>query len=103
LSDYYGYYNISDECFVTDLEADQTNYLIPVTGKPYEKITDESYYFKLEKYKDYILELLESGLIFPSNKFSFGDRLESLKDLSISRTSFDWGLIFLNLIQQIHI
>jgi methionyl-tRNA synthetase len=94
LSDYSGYYNVREECFVTELEAAQTNYVDPVTGKPYEKITEESYYFKLEKYKEHVIQLLESGLIFPANKFSFGERLETLKDLSISRTSFNWGIEF---------
>lgn len=94
LSNYSGYYNVREECFITDLEAEQSNYLDPVTCKPYDKITEESYFFRLENYKEYINNQLESELIFPNNKFSIGERLEILKDLSISRTSFDWGINF---------
>jgi methionyl-tRNA synthetase len=94
LSDYTGYYNVREECFVSDLEASQNNYTDPVTGKPYEKVTEESYFFRLEKYRDHINKLLADGLVWPDNKFDLGTRLENLKDLSISRTSFDWGIQF---------
>ena len=94
LSTYSGYYNIREECFVSDIDAEQTNYTDPLTGKPYERITEESYFFKLEKYKDYIIDLLDKKLIFPFNKSNFDDRIEKLKDLSISRTSFEWGIDF---------
>lgn len=94
LDNYSGYYNVREECFITEMEAKETNYTDPVTGKPYEKITEESYFFRLEKYKSHITALLESNLVFPSGKFAIGDRLETLKDLSISRTSFNWGIKF---------
>ncbi len=94
LSEYSGYYNVREECFVSDLDAAQTDFKDPMTGKPYEKITEQSYFFRLEKYKKYIKELLESKLLHPYSKFSFDDRLEDLKDLSISRTSFNWGIDF---------
>lgn len=94
LDNYSGYYNVREECFVTEMEAKETNYLDPVTAKPYEKVTEESYFFNLKKYRDQIVKLLDTGLVFPPNKFTLGDRLETLKDLSISRTSFDWGIPF---------
>ena len=93
--DYYtGYYNVREECFVNELEASQSNYLDTVTGKPLEKITEESYFFKLEKYKEYIKNINQSGLVFPSTCFATDSRLDLLKDLSISRTSFNWGIEF---------
>ncbi len=94
LSEYSGYYNVREECFVSDLEAAQTDFKDPMSGKPYEKITEQSYFFRLEKYKNYIKDLLNSKLLHPYSKFSFDDRLEDLKDLSISRTSFNWGIDF---------
>ncbi len=94
LSQYSGYYNVREECFISEIDASQTNYRDPMTDKPYEKITEESYFFKLEKYKDFILKKLENNLVFPQNKFSFDNRIDDLKDLSISRTSFDWGISF---------
>jgi len=94
LSKYSGYYNVREECFVSDIDASQTNYNDPMTGKPYEKIIEESYFFRLEKYKDHIVNLLDKKLIIPSNRFSFDNRIDELKDLSISRTSFEWGIVF---------
>jgi methionyl-tRNA synthetase len=94
LDNYSGYYNVREECFISEMEAKETNYADPVTGKPYEKVTEESYFFRLEKYKSNIIQLLNSGLVFPPGKFTIGDRLENLKDLSISRTSFNWGIPF---------
>jgi len=100
LDNYTGYYNVREECFVSELEAAQSNYLDSVTGKPLEKITEESYFFKLEKYKEYIKNINESGLVFPSTSFTTDSRLDTLKDLSISRTSFNWGVEFPKLVSE---
>jgi methionyl-tRNA synthetase len=100
LDNYTGYYNVREECFVSELEAVQSNYLDIVTGKPLEKITEESYFFKLEKYKEYIKNLNQSGLVFPSTCFVTDSRLDTLKDLSISRTSFNWGIEFPKLVSE---
>ena len=100
LDNYTGYYNLREECFVSELEAAQSNYLDSVTGKPLEKITEESYFFKLEKYKEYIKNLNQSGLVFPTYCFAADTRLDILKDLSISRTSFNWGIEFPKLVSE---
>lgn len=100
LDNYTGYYNVREECFVSELEAVQSNYLDTVTGKPLEKITEESYFFKLEKYKQYIKNLNQSGLVFPPTCFTTDSRLDTLKDLSISRTSFNWGIEFPKLVSE---
>ncbi len=96
LDNYIGYYNVREECFVNDSDAILNNFKDPVSGKPLEKITEESYFFTLEKYSDYIKQINNSGLVFPSTCFSCDSRLESLKNLSISRTSFNWGIPFPN-------
>jgi methionyl-tRNA synthetase len=93
LSEYSGYYNIREETFITETEAKALNYLDSVTNIPLEKITEESYFFKLSNYKDYVLELLKNELIYPEKK-EIIDRLCELRDLSISRTSFSWGIEF---------
>jgi len=100
LDNYTGYYNVREECFVSELEAAQSNYLDTVTGKPLEKITEESYFFKLEKNKEYIKNINQSGLVFPPTSFANDSRLDTLKDLSISRTSFNWGIEFPKLISE---
>lgn len=93
LSTYSGYYNVREESFISNLDAAATNYIDTLSGKPYEMVTEESYFFKLAKYKDYIKQLLETDLIYPPDNFNF-ERLDTLTDLSISRTSFNWGIPF---------
>ncbi|MEO0920596.1 MAG: methionine--tRNA ligase, partial [Pseudomonadota bacterium] len=65
-------------------------------GTPVEWVEEESYFFKLSAYGDRLLELYEEnpGYIGPDSRkneiVSFVKR--GLKDLSISRTTFDWGV-----------
>jgi methionyl-tRNA synthetase len=96
LDTYTGYYSVREECNIPTSKAEKSNYLDEVTGKPYEIIKEESYYFKLSKYKDYIQQLIADGLLYSPEilNASSSDRLEELENLSISRTSFDWGIIF---------
>jgi methionyl-tRNA synthetase len=91
LDTYEGWYNIREENFVSELEAKETDFIDPISNKPYEKIKEESYYFKLSKYKDFIQDNLKIVVPLIDN---FNNRLENLKDLSISRTSFKWGIEF---------
>lgn len=100
LSNYTGYYNIREECFVTESEAMQTKYLDLVTGLPLEKITEESYFFALSKYADHITQLLQNNLIYPSS--GLDSRISNLKDLSISRTNqtLEWGIEFPKLLSE---
>jgi methionyl-tRNA synthetase len=101
LSEYTGWYNVREECFLTDADAKSTNYKDPVTNIPYEKINEESYFFKLSQFKDFIRHFLtnsKNDIIIPSNKNAeILNRLSNeLKDLSISRISFNWGIPFPN-------
>ena len=91
LDKYEGWYNIREENFLSELEAKESNYIDPISNKPYEKIKEESYYFKLSKYKDFIKDNL--NIVIPKAE-DLDNRFENLKDLSISRTSFNWGIEF---------
>lgn len=92
---YEGYYCVSCETFFT-----QTTLLddggCPDCGKPTTLVKEESYFFKLSKYQEKLLKWYQEDekCIIPKGKknevISFVK--QGLKDLSITRTSFDWGI-----------
>ena len=96
--EYIGWYDVKEECYITELNAKITNYINPLTKKPYEKVSEETYMFRLEKYKDYILSILNADNKIIPNKFTheLTKRVnsEDFNDLSITRTTFDWGIKF---------
>ncbi len=94
LGKYVGKYCPDCETFYT--EKDLVNGKCPVHNKPCEIVSEESYFFRLSKYKEKILEYLEKNelSIWPAGKKEeIRNRLKNgLLDLSVSRTSFDWGV-----------
>ncbi len=93
--DYYeGHYCVSCESFVAPSQL-VNDELCPDCGKPTRIIKEESYFFKLSKYQDAILKWLkEKKPILPESRTNEVIRFveEGLKDLSITRTSFEWGV-----------
>jgi methionyl-tRNA synthetase len=95
---YEGWYNIREETFVTENDAALTNYLDPTSGKPLKKVQEASYFFKMSKYKDQLIDYIENVnpefICPPHHKNQIIQRLKSddLRDLSISRTTFQWGI-----------
>ncbi|MGF9691351.1 methionine--tRNA ligase [Rhizobium sp. 0TCS1.26] len=95
---YAGWYSVRDEAFYqeeeTELRADGVRY--GPQGTPVEWVEEESYFFKLSAYEDRLLKLYEDepDFIGPNERrnevMSFVK--SGLKDLSISRTTFDWGI-----------
>ncbi len=93
---YSGLYCTGCEQFYTEKEIE--NNLCPLHNRPLEKINEESYFFKLSKYKDFLLKLYEEHSEFIQPKIRRNEIInrvkEGLRDLSITRTSFDWGIPF---------
>lgn len=91
---YEGWYNKREERFVSESEAEAMNYTDG--AYPLIKTTEPSYFFRLSKYQSRLIDYIEQHqeFIFPSDKrHLILERLkEPLTDLSISRTSFDWGI-----------
>lgn len=90
-SEYIGKYCVSEETFVTDSQLVDGKYM----GKEVIEVKEPSYFFKLSKYQDKILDLIENNdFIVPRNRkneiVSFVK--QGLQDLSISRTTFSWGI-----------
>jgi len=94
LGTYKGWYNTREETFMSELDCKLNNYIDPVSGKPYELIEEETYYFKLSKFKNELIDYVKTLNVneYVKNELLF--KLEDLKDLSISRTSFNWGIKF---------
>ena len=94
LGEYSGYYNVREECFLTDTQASQTDFKDPVTSKPYEIVKEPTYYFVQSKYLKEISNCIEQ-INPPDFREEIKSRLEGgLDNLSITRTSFTWGIKF---------
>lgn len=97
LDTYEGWYNVREETFVTETDAAAANYLDPVSGKPLKKMKEESYFFRQSRYQSRLIEHIEKnpGFIQPTrrrNEILARLREDELRDLSVSRTTFDWGI-----------
>ncbi|MCB2047136.1 MAG: methionine--tRNA ligase [Novosphingobium sp.] len=98
LDRYEGWYSIRDEAYYGDDEITENEEGVKLSpqGTPVEWTVEESWFFRLSKYRDFLIELNETpGFLEPESRrnevLSFLKGNE-LRDLSVSRTSFDWGV-----------
>lgn len=95
LGAYEGWYSIRDEAFYS--ESELVNGKAP-TGAEVQWVKEESYFFRLSEWTEKLLKFYEDNPDFISPKgrknevVSFVGQEEGLKDLSISRTTFSWGI-----------
>ena len=95
---YAGWYSVRDEAFYTESELTEGagDEKLSPQGTPVEWLEEDSYFFKLSAYQDKLLAYYEAhpDFIQPESRrnevVSFVK--SGLKDLSISRTAFDWGV-----------
>ena len=99
LSKYSGWYSVSDEAFYNNDEIEEKNNgqkTSIASGSTVEWIEEESYFFKLSKWQNKLLEHYENNPDFISPKSRRNEVISfvksGLKDLSISRKSFSWGI-----------
>ena len=98
LSKYSGWYSVSDEAFYTEEEISEKEdiKIATTSGSPVEWIEEESYFFCLSKWQDSLLEYYENNPDFISPKSRKNEVISfvksGLKDLSISRKAFSWGI-----------
>ena len=98
LSKYSGWYSVSDEAFYSEDEIEEKNdtKVSIVSGSIVEWVEEESYFFKLSKWENKLLKFYEDNpkFILPETRrnevLSFVK--SGLKDLSVSRKSFSWGI-----------
>lgn len=96
---YKGLYSISDEEFLTSTQAIKKDgkFYHPQSGHELEEIFEESYFFKMSKYESWWKEYIKENphFIIPNKiinelKSNFVDK--GLIDLSVTRSTFDWGI-----------
>ncbi|MEM3690857.1 MAG: class I tRNA ligase family protein [Candidatus Micrarchaeia archaeon] len=96
-ADYEGLYCTGCEAFYLEKDLLDGN-RCPVHGTPVERITEESYFFRLSKYRDALLKFYRENpdFILPRNRAPevVARVEEELKDLSISRKNLKWGIPF---------
>ena len=95
LGAYEGWYAVADEAYITDLEYKELSDDEKKKRKV-ERKKEESYFFKLSEYTQPLLDFYEKHPKFvqPEGRFNEVKSFvrEGLQDLSISRTSFKWGV-----------
>ena len=98
LSKYSGWYSVSDEAFYSEEEISEKNNIkiCTASGSPVEWIEEESYFFRLSKWQEKLLEYYKLNPNFISPKSRKNEVISfvqsGLKDLSISRKAFSWGI-----------
>ncbi len=98
LSNYSGWYSVSDEAFYNDDEIEEVEgKKISISSKSLvEWIEEESYFFRLSKWEKPLLDFYEKNPNFISPASRKNEVISfvksGLKDLSVSRKSFSWGI-----------
>jgi len=95
LDEYEGWYCTPCESFFTERQLDDGH--CPDCGGPVEKVKEESYFFKMSKYADQLLEFYENNPSFIQPESRKNEMINNfikpgLEDLAVSRTTFDWGV-----------
>ncbi|MCF1600887.1 methionine--tRNA ligase [Tetragenococcus halophilus] len=105
LGEYEGWYSVSDEEFFTEKQLeevyrDEQGNVIggkAPSGHEVELIQEESYFFRMSKYADRLVEYYEEHPEFIRPESRKNEMLKNfiepgLEDLAVSRTTFDWGI-----------
>ena len=96
---YSGWYCVSDEAYYDEkeLKTDAAGQKVsPMSGHPVEWMEEESYFFKLSAFTDELIDLYtrRPELVQPQSRCNevLGFVKQGLTDISISRTTFNWGV-----------
>ena len=98
LDRYEGWYSVRDEAFYdeSELVAGEGGEKLSPQGTPVEWTAEETWFFRLSKYQEPLLTLYRDNPDFIRPESRRNEVLRfvegGLKDLSVSRTSFDWGV-----------
>lgn len=100
LGDYEGWYDPSQEEYLTETVAKENDYKSPVTGRELEKRVEQNYFFRLDKYEGWLREQIESGAIriLPEARKNetLGRLKQGLMKVPVSRKikegDPDWGI-----------
>ena len=92
---YEGWYCVNCETFWTDKDLDEDK-VCPTCHRPLEHVEEENYFFRLSKYTEPLLKHFKEHPDFVEPDFRRNEMIrileDGLEDISVSRTSFDWGV-----------
>jgi methionyl-tRNA synthetase len=99
LDKYAGWYSVRDEAYYAEDETQVNEQGLRIslkTGTPVEWVEEESYFFRLSAYQQKLLDLYERhpDFVLPKERLNEVASFvrSGLQDLSVSRTTFDWGI-----------
>jgi methionyl-tRNA synthetase len=98
LDKYSGWYSVRDEAYydVSETRVDDKGLRLGPNGTPVEWVEEESYFFRLSAYQDKLLDLYKRvpDFVLPKERLNEVASFVrgGLQDLSISRTTFNWGV-----------
>ena len=100
LGDYEGWYDPSQEEYLTEMVAKENDFKSPVTGNPLEKRVEQNWFFDLPKYEPWLKEQIDSGAlqILPEARKNevLGRLKQGLRPVPVSRKikegDADWGI-----------
>ncbi|MBX3189232.1 MAG: methionine--tRNA ligase [Labilithrix sp.] len=94
--DYEGWYCVGCESLKTEKELEQPGNICPLHKAPVERVKEKSYFFRLEKWQEPLLDFYARHPDFIQPETRRNEVLSfvksGLKDLSVSRTTFTWGI-----------
>ncbi len=95
LDKYEGWYDVKEESFITETEMKEKG--LEPDGERIKRMSEEAYFFRLGKYREQILRHIEENPDFIQPEIRRNEVVKSflrpdMPDLSISRTSIDWGI-----------
>ncbi len=95
LGEYEGWYCTPCESFYTETQL--VDGMCPDCHRPVEKVKEESYFFRMSKYADRLLQYYEENPSFIQPESRKNEMINNfikpgLEDLAVSRTSFEWGI-----------
>ena len=101
---YDGWYCVPDETYFTETQVSKADeerhtegqHLCPDCGRPLQRVQEESWFFRLSAFQDRLLALYDQNPEFVMPDFRMREIRAfvqgGLRDISVSRTSFDWGI-----------
>ena len=98
LDKYSGWYSVSDEAYYDENEIESVNgkKISKISGSSVDWVEEESYFFRLSAWSDDLLKFYKKNTNFISPNSRKNEVInfveKGLKDLSVSRTSFSWGI-----------
>ncbi|MDF2682970.1 MAG: methionine--tRNA ligase [Brevibacillus sp.] len=98
LGEYEGYYCVPDEAFWTETQCKtDKGYICPDCGREVKKVKEKNYFFRMSKYQDRLLQHIEENPDFIQPESRKNEMINNflkpgLQDLSVSRSTFDWGI-----------